>query len=195
MKAKEMRIAYKLDGSCRWFGWFKRFYRRMEDHRLEKKFRAGMRYSDYGVSNVEPMHILGKTAHISDIVSHRYCENDHIQKDKEKLESINDVSVLLPQKNFETCVLTDGTTFSPEIQNGNVGSPLTSLHIVSDDKDLSSSLSNHKHIHDLYCTSMDAGAGVRASAPSRQSSYSSFSSICTNSKLGLLFLSEAMVKM
>ncbi|KAG5513778.1 hypothetical protein PMAC_000816 [Pneumocystis sp. 'macacae'] len=194
----------ELKCSSRGLGWIRRIFRRIEDRRLEKKFQAGMRYSEYAV------HAVGGSTHTSDIpaympviVAHRYGENNNIKKNIQETETSKCATVLHvshAQEVTEARTPVDKVSADPlssflntmvgsETCSINTGSPIVSLSAVSTPVCL-----GNKYLRDVYRASMDTNASMRALAPSsRQSSRSSFSSVWTASKLGVLFLSESAI--
>ncbi|EMR10124.1 hypothetical protein PNEG_01402 [Pneumocystis murina B123] len=199
----------ELYGSCCLFRWLRRFYQRIKDRQTEKKFQAGMKYSEYGTQMENELTRTSKKAeHISDIVVYRYREKNDIQDD-EKKETLSYEQTSFPQEkmtemrvlpnnaltgfqSLETDQLSCGIITFPEAKSIDPSSHFVS-YAASDDTISFTHLSNNKYVQDRCRISMDTNASIRALAPSRQSSYSSLSSAWTGSKLGLSFLSEAMM--
>ncbi|KAG4306254.1 hypothetical protein PORY_000242 [Pneumocystis oryctolagi] len=188
----------------RWIGWLRRIFRRIEDHRLERKFRAGIRYSEYSLQIVEKSaHTPSVLTCVPAITAHKYGENGDVKKSIEKVQTSN-CEMILPvqetQNVSEMCPLVDNASVDRlsysnvavepfETRSIDVGSPIVSLSATS----TPAPARNSKCLLDVCRTSIDTNASMRALAPSsRQSSCSSFSSAWT-SKLGMLFLSEAAV--
>ncbi|KTW29880.1 hypothetical protein T552_01084 [Pneumocystis carinii B80] len=197
----------ELDGSCCLFGWLKGFYQRMKDRQMEKKFRAGMKYSEYVVHTENGMECTSKKAeHVSDIVVYRYREKDDIQDDEKRETLYREETSLPAEKKTEMRVLSNNTlTEFQLLETDQLSSGINafseakstdpSSHFVScaasDDTASLVHLSNNKNVYDQCRISMDTNASICALAPSRQLSYSSLSSAWTGSRVGLSFVSEA----
>ncbi|CCJ30747.1 unnamed protein product [Pneumocystis jirovecii] len=195
----------ELKCSSRGLGWLRRIFRRIEDRRLERKFQAGMRYSEYAV------HTSSGSVHVSDvltympvIVSHRYGENNNAKKNVQKMETsesataldtnhtqrVKDAHIFIDKVSADPLSSLSNAIVGSETHSISTGSPIVSLSAAS----TPARMSNNKCFRDLYRASIDTNASMRALAPSsRQSSRSSFSSAWTASKLGVLFLPEPTV--
>ncbi|KAG5440892.1 hypothetical protein PCK2_000047 [Pneumocystis canis] len=168
-------------------------FRRIEDRRLEKKFRAGIQYSEYAMKTPsELIHTMGISAHTSTMVAHKYDENDYVKKTQKELYD----QIVPPFQDMEEiadrCVQSDDgiknqlSSFSYELtgffetQGIDTGTEAVST------SEMLTPVCNNKHLCSVYRVSMDANASMRALAPSsRQSSCSSFSSVLTVTKLVL----------
>ncbi|QSL65026.1 hypothetical protein MERGE_002330 [Pneumocystis wakefieldiae] len=179
---------------------FMQLYQRIKDRQMEKKFQAGMKYSEYGTKMENELTRTSKKAEpVSNIVVYRYGEKSHIQNDEKKETLLHEETSFPAEKMtemhalsnnaltglqlLETDQLSCGTFTLPEAKSTDPGSRFVS-RAVSDDTKSFTHLSN-KYVRDRCRISMDTNASIRALAPSRQSSYSSFSSAWTGSKLDL----------
>ncbi|KAG4303139.1 hypothetical protein PCK1_000477 [Pneumocystis canis] len=186
--------------SFRYLGWFKRMFRRIEDRRLEKKFRAGIQYSEYAMqTSSELMHTTGIRSHASTIVAHKYDENyvkkvqkelcDQISPSFQDVQKTQGISSQQDNvvKNRLSCSSYGLTGFS-ETRGVDAGIPIVPAN------EMSPPVFNNKHFHSVYRASMDTNASMRSLTPSsRQSSCSSFSSVLTVEKLGMFFSLDAIV--